>query len=378
MDPPEYTPRRAPTATKLALYEAFVRERLEAHPDLSAQRLFQDLAPLGYSGAYDAVKRFVAKARPRPLPAYEVRFETAPGEQAQCDFAEFRVGFTDEPGIRRRINLFSFVLGHSRAFWGRFVEHQDLHTVLRCHVAAFEALGGVPREILYDRMKTAVTDERDEGHIVYNRRLLALAQHYGWQPRACRAYRAKTKGKVERPHRYIRDNFWKGRSFRNFEDLNTQFRDWLDTVANARVHGTTQRYVAEALAEEQPFLQPMPGSRFGPLVIMRRRVSNDGMISVNGNFYSVPDGTPRVVEAHMLTDVLDIFGPGGLVARHPLLPGRNQRSLDKTHRRRAALIALPRPIQGDIVIGRAGDHVMPRSLGIYAAIGTQLAERGAL
>ena len=116
------------------------------------------------------------------------------------------------------------MLGHSRHIFARFVLHQDLQTLLRCHMAAFEAIGGVPLEILYDRMKTAVTGEDDEGHIVYNRSLLALAQHYGFLPSACRPYRAKTKGKVERPFRYIREDFFLARSFRNLDDLNSAAR----------------------------------------------------------------------------------------------------------------------------------------------------------
>lgn len=101
---------------------------------------------------------------------------------------------------------------------------------------AFEALDGVPIEILYDRMKTAVTGEDDQGHIVYNASLLALAKHYRFQPRACRPYRAKTKGKVERPFRYIREDFFMGRNFCTLEDLNAQLIEWLDAVANVRIH----------------------------------------------------------------------------------------------------------------------------------------------
>ena len=110
---------------------------------------------------------------PRPAaagsPAFEVRFETPPGDQAQVDFAQFQVVFADEPGVTRIVWLFSLVLGYSRLLWARFVLHQDLQTVLRCHLAAFAALGGVPRQILYDRMKTAVLGENATGHIVYNR-----------------------------------------------------------------------------------------------------------------------------------------------------------------------------------------------------------------
>jgi transposase len=165
-------------------------------PDLSAARLTREVRELGYAGAYTAVKRFLAAIRPENGPKpYEVRFETPPGLQAQVDFARFVVNFTDDPGISRVVWLFSLVLGHSRFLFARYVLHQDLQTLLRCHIQAFEAMGGVPIEILYDRRKTAVTGEDDQGHIAYNRSLLALARHYRFQPRACRPYRAKTKGK---------------------------------------------------------------------------------------------------------------------------------------------------------------------------------------
>lgn len=196
--------------------------------------------------------------RPPSEQGFEVRFETPPGEQAQVDFAQFHVVFTDEPTTPRIVWLFSMVLGYSRLIWARFVMHQNLPTVLRCHIAAFEAIGGVPREILYDRMKTAVIGEGETEGIVYNRALVDLARHYGFHPKACRPYRAKTKGKVERPFRYIREDFFLARSFRNLDDLNAQLRYWLDSVANPRTHATTLRVVNEAFAEERPHLRPLP------------------------------------------------------------------------------------------------------------------------
>ncbi len=181
------------------------------------------------------MKRFVAAIRPDHGPKpFEVRFETPAGQQAQVDFARFVDEFTDEPGVTRIVWLFSIVLGHSRFIFARYVMHQDLQTLLRCHMQAFAALGGVPIEILYDRMKTAVTGEDGAGHIVYNSSLLSLARHYGFLPRACRPYRAKTKGKVERPFSYIRQDFFLARTFRNLDDLNAQLDDWLATVANVR------------------------------------------------------------------------------------------------------------------------------------------------
>ena len=114
------------------------------------------------------------------------------------DFAHFQVEFLAEPGIRRRLYLFAMALGHSRYLWGRFCENQKLQTVLAMHIAGFEAFAGAPRQVLYDRMKTAVTGEDRDGRVIYNLTLQSLLQHYGAVPRACRPYRAKTKGRIER------------------------------------------------------------------------------------------------------------------------------------------------------------------------------------
>jgi transposase len=372
---PVYGPRVAGRPSKIAPYMEFLHERVAAFPDLTASRLTREIREMGYTGAYTAVKRYLAAIRPEhDSKPYEVRFETRAGVQGQVDFARFVVEFTDEPGVARIVWLFSLVLGYSRFLFARYVLHQDLQTLLRCHLQAFEVLDGVPIEILYDRMKTAVTGEDDQGHIVYNRSLLALAQHYRFQPRACRPYRAKTKGKVERPFRYIREDFFLGRSFRNMEDLNAQLIHWLDTVANVRVHGTTQRMVAEAFAEEQAELQRLPDHRFNAVLKLERRVSHDGLVAVGGNYYSVPDRTRRIVEVEQLPDLVRIIDRGIVVAEHPVLEGRRQYRIDRRHR-----TGRPQPRTPDrsmTMIGRIGDHVPSRSLAIYEAIGASLAMEG--
>ena len=148
--------------------------------------------------------------------------------------------------------------------------------------------GQVGGKILYDRMKTAVLGERNHQGIIYNRALIDLARHYAFHPKACRPYRAKTKGKVERPFRYIREDFFLARSFRNLADLNEQLRHWLDRVANPRLHATTRRIVNEAFGEEKPHLKQLPLAPFRAVLRLERRISHDGMVSVSGNFYSVP------------------------------------------------------------------------------------------
>lgn len=375
---PAYSPRQAGRPSKLAPYLGYLRERVAAFPDLSAVRLTRELRERGYIGAYTAVKRFVAAIRPDNGPKpFELRFETPAGQQAQVDFARFVTTFTDEPGTTRIVWLFSMVLGHSRFIFARFVMHQDLQTLLRCHMQAFTAIGGVPIEILYDRMKTAVTGEDGNGHVVYNRSLLTLAQHYGFHPRACRPYRAKTKGKVERPFSYIRQDFFLARSFRNLDDLNVQLVDWLATVANVRVHGTTQKVVAEAFVAERPELQALPAVPFDALLKLERRVSHDGLVSIGGNYYSVPDRTRRVVEVHQLPDTIRILDEGRLVAVHPVLEGRRRTRVVPEHRqgghRQASGRFGQRPVASDIVLGRTGDHIPRRSLEVYQAVGNRLA-----
>ena len=222
LEPPAYGPRQ-PRGTLLDPFSRYLRERMAACPELTGGRPHRELRDLGYAGGYTRLTDILRDVRPAAVPGFKQRFETAPGQQAQVDFAQVRTVFTDEPGVMRIVWLFSLVLGHSRMLWARFFVHQDLPTVLRCHVAAFEPLGGVPAEILYDRMRTAVTGEDTQG-IAYNRTLLALARHYGFLPKACRPYRPQSKGKVERLFRYMRENFFLPRSFRNLDDLNAQLR----------------------------------------------------------------------------------------------------------------------------------------------------------
>ena len=139
LEPPAYKPRQAGRPSKLAPYLDYLRERVVAFPDLSAVRLAREIRERGYSGAYTAVKRFVAAIRPDNGPKpFEVRFETPAGQQAQVDFARFVTTFTDEPGTTRIVWLFSMVLGHSRFIFARFVIHQDLQTLLRCHMQAHQ------------------------------------------------------------------------------------------------------------------------------------------------------------------------------------------------------------------------------------------------
>ena len=184
------------------------------------------------------------------------------------------------------------------------------------------------------------------------------------------------KGKVERPFRYVREDFFLARSFRSLDDLNAQFRQWLDQVANQWVHATTGRVVTEHFAAERPSLQPLPAGPFQATLRLERRITRDGMVSVGGNLYSVPDSTRRrPVEVHLLPDTVQVFEAGQLVASHPVLEGRGQCRITGGHRqqRRHALGAVDKPTPVPL---RPGERVSRRPLDFYAAVGQRLAERG--
>lgn len=378
IEPPVYGPRK-PRESILAPYQEYLKARVEAYPQLSAKRLLREIRSLGYRGGYSIVTDYLRDVRPAKPSGYEHRFETAPGEQAQVDFAHFKVVFSDEPEQVRVVWLFSMVLGFSRYLYAHFVLRQDLQTLVRCHLQALAAFGGVPKTILYDRMKSAVIDEQPAGQVIFNATLLDLARHYGFTPRACAPYRAKTKGKVERPFRYIRQDFFLARQFRNLQDLNQQLGQWLDEVANQRCHGTTRRLISEAKADEQSHLQALPMGAFRNVLKLQRRISRDGMVSVEGNEYSVPDTTRRrPVEVHVLADELRIYEGGRLIASHPPLQGRGRRRIAAGHRR------FPAPGNAKVrrhdldarPLGVPGEQVERRTLAVYEAVAGALAAAG--
>src|SRR5436190_2333669 len=194
---------------------------------------------------------------------------------------------------------------------------------------------------------------------------------------ACRPYRAKTKGKVELPFRYIREDFFLGASFRNLDDLNAQLRHWLDKIANPRVHATTQRVVNEAFAEEKSTLKPLPPVPYRAVLKLERRVSHEGMVSIGGNLYSVPDTTRRrILDVHVLADAIQIFEDGMLVATHIPLEGRDQKRLDPAHRKIVTLRHKRRTDDERSVVRRTGDQVARRSLDYYDAVARRLAKGG--
>lgn len=226
---PAQPPTRAPRPCKIDPYVPYLQQRL-ALGVFNARKLFAELQQRGYPGRESQVRAWVQVRRPPTVPTATLRFETAPGEQAQCDWGHF--GAIRAAGVQRRLYGFIMTLGFSRVMYLEFTLSLDMAWWLRCHQHAFAYFGGVPRTVLHDNLKSAVLGRDPDGTIRWNPRYLDFAAHVGFTPRACAPYRPQTKGKVENGVGYVRRNFWVGLEFRDLADLNGQSVAWLDGTAN--------------------------------------------------------------------------------------------------------------------------------------------------
>ena len=310
-------------------FEAFARERLPA-VGYCAQSVYEELKERGYEGSYTTVKRFVRPFRGEASREATVRFETPPGKQAQVDWGQCWV---EVAGRKMRVHLFVLTLGYSRRMFVKVCVDERLGTFLVCHEEAFDQLGGVPHEVLYDNPRTVVLSRDLEGRrIEWNRHFHDFARYYGFAARLCRPYRAQTKGKVESGVKYVKRFLW-GKSFEAFTGLEEALSRWVAEVADQRIHGTTGRRPAQAFEEERGLLmahQGKPRYRLQDRVV--RRVARDCMVQFESNRYSVPlRFVGREVEVQRWNDRILVFFEDMLVVSHERCEGRWQRRVDPEH-----------------------------------------------
>jgi hypothetical protein len=206
-----------------------------------------------------------------------------------------------------------------RAVYARFTLDQQLESFLRCHVHGFAAFGGVPREILYDNLKSVVLERRGE-HILFQPQLLEMAGHYHFAPKPCAPYRGNEKGKVERTIQYLRHSFFAARRFTSIEDLNQQLQDWIKRVAHARrVPGSTEtETVAEALLRERERLMPLPEHVFECDQVRAVCSGKQPYIRFDSNDYSIPhEWVRKPLTLSASETVVRLLDPcGSVIATH--------------------------------------------------------------
>lgn len=314
-------------------YKDFIKQRLEKY-DLTATRILREIQEQGYPGSYTILKDYVRQVKgAKPKPAF-VRFETEPGEQAQVDWSNF--GWIEVDGKRMRLWCFSMVLGYSRTLYIQFTHSQNLVALGQAHINAFRYFGGVTNTILYDNMTTVVLS-REEKTIQWNPQFMDFASYYGFVPRLCLPGRKETKGKVERPYSYIRSSFFVGSEFSGLTDLNEKGWNWLDNVANVRIHGTTGAIPFDRLKEEN--LNPLRDEDYVLEHSEMRKSSKDCYISFERNLYSVPyQYSCRDLTVKLKGEDLRIFYGDELIATHRVSYQKGQMITDQKHFR-----GIPRP-----------------------------------
>jgi transposase len=289
IEPPSYS--RAPAGSMLDSLEPVLRELIADWEDIKAPRVTEILRDdYGYTGSVDLVRKRLALLRPRPERAAQ-RTGYRPGQVLQVDWGEMptrpRIA-----GRERRVHALVFSLPFSGAATAHFSLEMTIESFLEGHVRAFEWLGGVPRECVYDNLRSAVARrERVDGGrevIHWNPRFSQLRGHYAFHAHACTPETPREKGSVEGAVRYLKTGFWPARRFASLGELDDVYADWRDRVALPRRHATGRHVVAERLAHEREQLRPLPPIGFDAAGRRSSRVPADGYLKFGRCFYRAP------------------------------------------------------------------------------------------
>ena len=312
----------------IAPYTDYVRGRIDKH-NLSAVRIYEEIREKGYPGSYTTVKRLCRELRKDRRIQAVYRYETDPGKQSQVDFGDF--GYIDIDGKHRKLYAFSMILGYSRLRYVEFTTDISTENVIKMHLNAFSFYGGFTDTILYDNMKQVVIDRKIRAsESTFNEKFMDFAEYYGIVIRLCYPYRPETKGKIENTIKYLRYNFFNGRTFTDLNNINIQCTEWLNRV-NSQIHGTTHEIPVERLKKES--LNQLSSI---PAYMTRkeesRKVSRDCYVSYKGNRYSVPwkyaGRECRIIEE---SELVKMEIDSGIVADHAILKGTGRISRNKDH-----------------------------------------------
>jgi transposase len=309
--------RRKKRKSKLDPYKPQI-DQLLSEGVWNAVVILREIQAAGYEGGDTILRDYIAPKRALRQSKATVRFETSPGRQMQSDWGEI---ITEVAGEETKVYFIVNTLGYSRRFHFWCTNSLDAEHTYEGIIRSFEHFGGVTEEVLVDNQKTTVLENRNGQPPRFNERFVDLAGHYGFAPRACQPYRARTKGKDERMVGYIKQHFFvRYRRFDSWAHLNQLAEQWLAEEADPRLHGTVKEVVSERFEREYPALQSLPTQRYDTAYRDTRRVSWDAYIDVRGNRYSVPGHlTGQMVTIRLgLDDSLRIYANDQLVAQHVL------------------------------------------------------------
>jgi transposase len=312
--------------------------------------ILREIQADGYAGGYSILLEYIQPKRVLRPGQATVRFETEPGKQLQSDWGEVLV---EVAGQMRKVHFIVNELGYSRRFHFWCTDSEDAEHTYEGLIRSFEYFGGVTAEVLVDNQKSAVLEASNNGHPKFNERFVDLAGHYGFTPRACKPYRARTKGKDERMVGCIKQNFFlRYRRFESWAHLNQLAEKWLREEADLRLQGTVKEVVAERFEREKPSLKPLPQTRYDTSYLEYRQAAWDGYIEVRGNRYSVPAALAgqRVRVRIGLEGLLRIYQADQLVSTHTLRSRQEGWSTHAEHRAEMWKSTLPQVEQRSLAV----------------------------
>jgi transposase len=312
-EPPHY--RRAALGSQLDLLEPILRQLVEEWPQIKAPRVTEILrVEHGFGGSERLVREHLRRLRPPSVrPAQRTGYR--PAQVLQLDWAEMPTRPTIA-GRERRVYALVAVLPYSGAQTAYFSFDLTLESFLEGHVRAFEFFGGVPRECVYDNLRSVVA-RRERDVVQWNPRFSHLRGHYAFHSSACTPETPREKGSVEAAVRHLKSGFWPARRFRDLRELEQLYVDWRDGRCNARIHASGRFAVAERLAEERLALRPLPPARFDPSGYRSVRVPIDGYLKHGRCFYRAPERLVHErVELRFDRDEVWIVHRGVEVARY--------------------------------------------------------------
>lgn len=310
-------------------YLELIRNTLQKYPTITGRRIWEMARERGYKGGYDHFTDIVARYRQRPAEAF-MRLRTLPGEQGQVDwahFGKFKIGTAE-----RRLLAFVMVLSWSRQIFLRFFPGDSTTYFIQGHVEAFEFFGGVPRELLYDNLKSAVLERRGEA-IRFNSDLLELAGHYRFAPKPVAPARGNEKGRVERAIQYVRSSFYAAREWRDLADLNRQALEWCSgTAAERRCPEDKSKTVRIAFEQEKGQLLSLPDNPFFVKERVQGKVGKTPYVRFDLNDYSVsPHVVGKSVTVFADLDTVKIVYEGETVGEHRRSFERDRQIEDAEH-----------------------------------------------
>jgi len=309
-------------SSMLDVHEDFVRKLLERYPDITAQRIYEELEARQdtvFEGGYTIVKQYVRELRPKPVVQVSTPVEEPdPGKIAECDWATITIDFKNR--TRRKLQVFGYTLAYSHRRFYRLYDNANFHSLLDGHVEAFDHLEGIAEECKYDGQKTVVL--RWEGQQpIYNPRFVAFATYYEFRPRACRPFHPNDKPHVELSFRSLRISFFNGRDFHDIDDLKAQLAHWMTGIDDERPQRRKQhRTPLDLHAEEQPHLVVRPRHAYDTARVVYRVCDLEGFVAWEGNRYSLPvENVTEILPVRITQTEIFVYAQNlKLVARHEL------------------------------------------------------------